>query len=57
MRSYHKLWRIALTLADLEWVQKNPDMAERRDRKDELRICEHHVLDALSFRATHWGHD
>ena len=57
MRSYHKLWRIALTLADLEWVQENPDMAERRDRKDELRICEHHVLDPLSFRATHWGHD
>ena len=55
LRNYHKLWRIALTLADLERVQMNPEAREPGDWNDELRINERHILDALNFRAMNWG--
>lgn len=55
LRNYHKLWRIALTLADLERVQENPGAREPGSGNEELRISEHHILDALSFRAMNWG--
>jgi predicted ATPase with chaperone activity len=55
LRNYHKLWRIALTLADLERVQENPWAREPGSGNEELRISEHHILDALSFRAMNWG--
>jgi predicted ATPase with chaperone activity len=57
LRNYHKLWRIALTLADLEWVRENPGMAEQGNWNDEQHVREQHILDALSFRAMHWGRD
>jgi magnesium chelatase family protein len=57
LHSYHKLWRIALTLADLEWVRENPGMAEQGNWINEQHVREHHILDALSFRAIHWGRD
>jgi predicted ATPase with chaperone activity len=52
LRNYHKLWRIALTLADLEWVRENPVMAEQGNWNDEKYVREHQMLDALCFRAT-----
>ena len=55
MRNYHKLWRIALTLADLEWVRENEGLTECDDCNDEVHVSEHHILEALSFRAMQWG--
>ena len=57
LRNYHKLWRIALTLADLEWVRENPGMAEQGNWINEQHVRAHYILDALRFRPTHWGYD
>jgi magnesium chelatase family protein len=40
--SYHKVWRIARTLADLDAEQN---------------IAEPHFLEALNFRSVNWGAD
>ena len=55
MRNYHKLWRIALTLADLAWVGENKELTEFNGSSDELHVNESHLLEALSFRAVQWG--
>jgi magnesium chelatase family protein len=55
LRNYHKLWRIALTLADLDRVRENPDVAGRCEPNDEQHVREHHMLDALNFRTMHLG--
>ena len=55
MRNYHKLWRIALTLADLAWVGENKELTEFNGSSDELHVKESHLLEALSFRAMQWS--
>lgn len=55
LRNYHKLWRIALTLADLDRVRENPDVVGRGELNNEPHVSEQHMLDALNFRAMHLG--
>ena len=55
MRNYHKLWRIALTLADLAWAGENKELTEFTGSSDEPHVKESRLLEALSFRAMQWG--
>ena len=56
MRSYHKIWRVALTIADLEHaeVPSAPDgHAEQPSPPTDL--TQQHFIEALSYRTMTWS--
>lgn len=54
MRSYHKVWRVALTLADFERAGRQLK-GDTQSGLAESQVKESHVMEALSFRAMQWG--
>ena len=57
-RSFHKLWRIALSIADLEAYQSESEIPERGQKKDAsdpaVVITQSHMSQALSYRSLDW---
>ena len=55
LRSYHKLWRVALTLADLDQALSENLQAETAPpASSSCSVEKAHLMEALSFRAMSW---
>ena len=56
MRSYHKIWRVALTIADLDHadVPSVPD-EHTNQPSPPADITQQHFIEALSYRTMTWG--
>lgn len=56
MRSYHKVWRVALTIADLEHAALSPEPQQDRHHRSSVNaVTEQHFMEALSYRTMTWG--
>ena len=54
MRSYHKVWRVALTIADLEQAASPPAPGSQPEGVSPA-VTEQHFMEALSYRTMTWG--
>jgi magnesium chelatase family protein len=54
MRSYHKVWRVALTIADLEQAA-SPLAPDSQPEGVSPTVSEQHFMEALSYRTMTWG--
>ena len=55
LRSYHKLWRVALTLADLDQALSENLQAETAPpASSSCSVEKARLMEALSFRAMSW---
>lgn len=54
MRSYHKVWRVALTIADLEHAASPPAPGSQPEGVSPA-VTEQHFMEALSYRTMTWG--
>ena len=54
MRRYHKVWRVALTIADLEQAASPPAPGSQPEGVS-TAVTEQHFMEALSYRTMTWG--